>query len=65
MHQVHVAGDKMRDEADNVEPRRARSSKVEVLFVAVLGASSYTYAEATRYAEERRLHANKGPRGWL
>ena len=52
MRQVHVAGDKMFVDYSGkkphyVEPRTGEVIEVE-LFVAVLGASSYTYAEATR-----------------
>ena len=52
MRQVHVAGDKMfvdysGKKAHYVEPTTGEVVEVE-LFVAVLGASSYTYAEATR-----------------
>jgi transposase len=51
MRQVHVAGDKMfvdysGTKAHYVEPTTGEVVEVE-LFVAVLGASSYTYAEAT------------------
>ena len=51
MRQVHVAGDKMfvdyaGKKPSYVEPATGESVVVE-LFVAVLGASSYTYAEAT------------------
>jgi transposase len=52
MRQVHVAGDKMFVDYAGKKPHyvdRATGEVVEVeLFVAVLGASSYTYAEATR-----------------
>jgi transposase len=53
MRQVHVAGEKMFvDYAGKkptlVEPATGTVTQVE-LFVAVLGASSYTYAEATRW----------------
>jgi transposase len=52
MRQVHVAGDKMfvdysGKKARYVDPDTGEVIDVE-LFVAVLGASSYTYAEATR-----------------
>lgn len=52
MRQVHVAGDKMfvdyaGKKPHYVEPATGEVIEVE-LFVAVLGASSYTYAEATR-----------------
>ncbi|WP_437597193.1 IS21 family transposase [Sorangium sp. So ce590] len=52
MRQVHAAGDKMFVDYAGKKPHyveRATGEVVEVeLFVAVLGASSYTYAEATR-----------------
>lgn len=52
MRQHHVAGDKMFVDYSGMRPRlvdRATGEVTEVeLFVAVLGASNYTYAEATR-----------------
>ena len=52
MRQHHAAGDKMFVDFSGMRPRivdRATGEVTEVeLFVAVLGASSYTYAEATR-----------------
>lgn len=52
MRQVHVAGDKMFVDYAGKKPRYFDAEAGEVveveLFVAVLGASSYTYAEATR-----------------
>ena len=52
MRQRHVAGDKLFVDYSGkrpsiVDPRTGERTKVE-LFVAVLGASNYTYAEATR-----------------
>lgn len=51
MRQTHVAGDKMFVDYSGKKPRIVDASTGEVmeveLFVAVLGASSYTYAEAT------------------
>jgi len=52
MRQVHVAGDKLFVDyagmkAQIVDPTTGEVTEVE-LFVAVLGASNYTYAEATR-----------------
>ena len=52
MRQVHVAGEKMfvdyaGKKPSLVDPATGEVTDVE-LFVAVLGASSYTYAEATR-----------------
>lgn len=51
MRQVHVAGDKMFVDYSGKKPHYVEPSTGEVveveLFVAVLGASSYTYAEAT------------------
>jgi transposase len=52
MRQVHVAGDKMFVDYAGTKPHYVEPTTGEVveveLFVAVLGASSYTYAEATR-----------------
>jgi transposase len=52
MRQVHVAGDKMFVDYSGKKPRLVDSSTGEVveveLFVATLGASNLTYAEATR-----------------
>jgi transposase len=52
MRQVHVAGDKMFVDYSGKKPHYIELTTGEVveveLFVAVLGASSYTYAEATR-----------------
>jgi len=52
MRQVHVAGDKMFVDYSGKTPHYEEPTTGEVvdveLFVAVLGASSYTYAEATR-----------------
>jgi transposase len=52
MRQVHVAGDKMFVDYSGKRPHYVDPTTGEViaveLFVAVLGASSYTYAEATR-----------------
>ena len=52
MRQVHVAGDKMFVDYSGKRPHYVEPATGEVveveLFVAVLGASSYTYAEATR-----------------
>jgi transposase len=52
MRQVHVAGDKMFEDYSGKKPHYVEPTTGEVieveLFVAVLGASSYTYAEATR-----------------
>ena len=52
MRQVHVAGDKMFVDYSGKKPHYVEPTTGEVveveLFVAVLGASSYTYAEATR-----------------
>jgi transposase len=52
MRQVHVAGDKMFVDYSGKRPHYVEPTTGEVveveLFVAVLGASSYTYAEATR-----------------
>ena len=52
MRQVHVAGDKMFVDYAGMKPRIVDASTGEVieveLFVAVLGASNYTFAEATR-----------------
>ena len=52
MRQVHHAGDKMFVDYSGNKPRYVDASTGEVieveLFVAVLGASNYTYAEATR-----------------
>jgi transposase len=51
MRQVHIAGDKMFEDYSGKQPHvvdRETGELIEVeLFVAVLGASSYTYAEAT------------------
>ena len=52
MRQVHLAGDKMFVDYSGKKPHYVDGATGEVveveLFVAVLGASSYTYAEATR-----------------
>jgi len=52
MRQVHIAGDKMFVDYSGKKPHYVEPTTGEVveveLFVAVLGASSYTYAEATR-----------------
>jgi transposase len=52
MRQVHVAGDKLFVDYSGMKPRLVDPETGEVveveLFVAVLGASNYTYAEATR-----------------
>ncbi len=52
MRQVHAAGDKMFVDYAGMKPRIVDTSTGEVieveLFVAVLGASNYTFAEATR-----------------
>jgi transposase len=52
MRQVHAAGDKMFVDYAGMKPRIVDASTGEVieveLFVAVLGASNYTFAEATR-----------------
>jgi len=52
MRQVHLAGDKLFVDYAGMKPRLVDPSTGEVvdveLFVAVLGASNYTYAEATR-----------------
>ncbi len=52
MRQVHVAGDKMFVDYAGMKPRIVDASTGEVieveLFVAVLGASNYTFAEASR-----------------
>jgi transposase len=52
MRQVHVAGDKMFVDYSGQKPHYIEPTTGEVveveLFIAVLGASSYTYAEATR-----------------
>jgi transposase len=52
MRQVHVAGDKLFVDYAGMKPRLVDPVSGEVteveLFVAVLGASNYTYAEATR-----------------
>ena len=52
MRQVHIAGDKMFVDYSGKRPHYIEPTTGEVveveLFVAVLGASSYTYAEATR-----------------
>jgi transposase len=52
MRQVHVAGDKMFVDYSGKRPHYVEPTTGEVveveLFVAVLGASSYTFAEATR-----------------
>jgi transposase len=52
MRQVHIAGDKMFVDYSGKRPHYVEPTTGEVieveLFVAVLGASSYTYAEATR-----------------
>ncbi len=52
MRQVHVAGDKMFVDYSGKKPHYIEPTTGEVieveLFVSVLGASSYTYAEATR-----------------
>jgi transposase len=52
MRQVHVAGDKLFVDYAGMKPRIVDSTTGEVieveLFVAVLGASNYTFAEATR-----------------
>ena len=52
MRQTHVAGDKMFVDYAGMRPRFVEPETGEVveveLFVAVLGASNYTYAEATR-----------------
>ena len=52
MRQVHLAGDKMFVDYSGKKPQLVEPTTGEVveveLFVAVLGASSYTYAEATR-----------------
>jgi len=52
MRQVHVAGDKMFVDYSGKRPHNVDATTGEVveveLFVAVLGASSYTYVEATR-----------------
>lgn len=52
MRQVHVAGDKLFIDYAGMKPRIVDPTTGEVteveLFVAVLGASNYTYAEATR-----------------
>jgi transposase len=52
MRQVHVAGDKLFVDYAGMRPRLVDPQTDEItdveLFVAVLGASNYTYAEATR-----------------
>lgn len=52
MRQIHVAGDKMFVDYSGKKPRYVDPETGEIveaeLFVAVLGASNYTYAEATR-----------------
>lgn len=52
MRQVHLAGDKLFVDYSGMRPRLVDPKTGEVveveLFVAVLGASNYTYAEATR-----------------
>ena len=52
MRQVHLAGDKLFVDYSGMKPRLVDQLTGEVieveLFVAVLGASNYTYAEATR-----------------
>jgi transposase len=52
MRQVHLAGDKLFVDYSGMRPRLVDPLTGEVieveLFVAVLGASNYTYAEATR-----------------
>ena len=52
MRQVHVAGDKLFVDYAGMRPRIVDAATGEItpveLFVAVLGASNYTYAEATR-----------------
>ena len=52
MRQVHVAGDKLFVDYAGMRPRLVDPQTGEIidveLFVAVLGASNYTYAEATR-----------------
>ncbi|HKY41409.1 MAG TPA: IS21 family transposase [Polyangiaceae bacterium] len=52
MRQVHIAGDKLFVDYSGMKPRLVDPLTGEVteveLFVAVLGASNYTYAEATR-----------------
>jgi transposase len=52
MRQVHIAGDKMFVDYSGKKPHYVEPTTGEVveveLFIAVLGASSYTYAEATR-----------------
>jgi len=65
MRQVHKAGEKLFVDYSGKKPevvdgRRALCVAVE-LFVAVLGASNYTYAEATETAAECRFHSEPLP----
>ena len=52
MRQVHIAGDKLFVDYSGKKPHIVDAATGEVieveLFVAVLGASNFTYAEATR-----------------
>jgi transposase len=64
MRQIHVGGDKMFVDYSGTKAHyteRATGEAIEVeLFVAVLGASSYTYAEATRTQTLADFSASNG-----
>ena len=66
MRQVHKAGEKAFVDYSGkkphlVDPKTGEVIEVE-LFVAVLGASNYTFAEATRTQQKQRLHREPHPR---